>query len=99
MADTFTDRIKGSIAEAIVPASLRWVGGFLLCLTGIGCILGIPLFIIAIGILVKAPKEHYRVGACPYCGTPLGINEKELGADCPACKQRVVLSGERFYTI
>ena len=66
--------------------------GLLLCFTGIGAIIGIPLMIVAL----KGPKKGGYVGACPHCGPRAAVSQIHAGANCPACKGRIVVKDGHF---
>lgn len=77
------------------------VVGALLCLTGIGAIVGIPL--IVVGFLVPAITSLLGLGAlkgvCPWCGGDVVSPTVALGVDCPSCKKRIVIRDKKFVAI
>ncbi len=75
----------------VVPMLL--IVGTLLCLTGLGALLGIPM--IAAGILAPllGPMIGMRThkGLCPYCGAALSNIESSHGATCPVCNRAIAV--------
>jgi len=91
--------------DALGLACMFWlilgVVGVLLCLTGIGALLGIPLIIaghLALVIMPFAGKSA-RVGACPYCGHQVTMATTSSGVTCRACRRRVVMHHHRFFRV
>lgn len=66
--------------------------GILLCCTIIGAIIGIPLIL---GTMLGPKKGGYR-GSCPHCGTTMSVGVIQAGANCHACKGRVVVKEGHF---
>lgn len=75
--------------------------GLLLCVTGIGAIIGIPLIIIALispivgGVVGLAARK----GECPWCGTTVTHFNTSKGIDCPTCKKRIVIKKNKYIKI
>lgn len=71
--------------------------GVLLCLTGIGAIVGIPL-LLGTYWASKAGKQpiHVWEAPCPFCGTVVSVPINTLGSNCPACRKRFILRGNNF---
>lgn len=72
------------------------VGG-LLCLTGVGAIIGIPM--ILGGCILPflgagaggAAGFAMQTESCPYCGHEIKYMKNNPGLDCPACAQRIII--------
>ena len=88
----------GWIAGGAVGACLIVVG-FLLCLTGVGMILGIPIILAGFVMLFIGPFLGARAlkGACPYCRSV--VLSASRGFNCPVCKRRIVVRGAKFMRI
>lgn len=75
--------------------------GIVLCFTGVGAILGVPL--ILAGLFGAPLGSMMGLGAlngeCPWCGTQVTSPPAALGVDCPACKKRIVIKGKKFIGI
>jgi len=73
--------------------------GFLMSLTGIGAIIGIPLMIAGFGFFLfgVASKKIIYKGKCPTCDeTQTSTGEKSFKCSC--CKRRIIV-GDKFKTI
>lgn len=77
----------------LIAAPPLIIAGGMICLTGLGVFLGVPLVIAGvlaplIGSVVGVNALH---GACPWCGAKVsgvGIFDK---FSCPTCGQRIVM--------
>jgi DNA-directed RNA polymerase subunit RPC12/RpoP len=76
------------------------VGG-LLTATGIGAIIGIPLIIVGFILPFLTTFMGYGglKGKCPWCETEIENPYPLSGMDCPACKKRIVIRGNKFVKI
>ncbi|MEK7775316.1 MAG: hypothetical protein AAB305_05480 [Candidatus Zixiibacteriota bacterium] len=74
--------------------------GFLLCFTGIGMLIGIPLIIAGLLMLILAPLVAFGTlkGKCPWCATEVYSTSPE-GFNCSACKKRIVIKDKKFFKI
>jgi hypothetical protein len=76
--------------------------------------LGIALLFVGIALACIVPsfmrlarrhetKEIGIEGACPYCGSHVRafhiLGVKNPGTDCDACKRRIVISENRFFSV
>jgi len=61
---------------------------------------GLTAIVAVVAGLVRRREEVREIvsyaGDCPYCGMRLEFEGPVLGYDCPACKRRFVIQGERF---
>lgn len=75
--------------------------GALLCLTGIGAIIGIPIILGGILALFVGPLMGLGnvKGKCPYCGHLVSTMTKQTGVTCPSCKKRIVVKNKQFFRI
>lgn len=63
--------------------------GFLLCLTGIGAIIGIPMIISS---YFKPPKTSwYFEGPCPWCRATIRMGDQQAGR-CPQCNKTFMVN-------
>ena len=76
------------------------VGG-LLCLTGIGAIIGIPLILAGLLALFLGPLLGLTSikGKCPYCETSVTAQSTAVVVTCSAYQKRIVIREKRFYRI
>ena len=70
------------------------LGGVLLCFTGIGILVGLPLFLW--GCLSKTDVVGVFRGVCPKCNNELLMPKAVSAGDCPYCKARIVRSETEF---
>ena len=83
----------GGLVLGAITAPVLVIFGTLLCLTGLGAFLGIPLIILAIiaplaGPLIGIGEHSVR---CPYCNTrEITFADGKLHS-CPNCKQEFSL--------
>jgi predicted RNA-binding Zn-ribbon protein involved in translation (DUF1610 family) len=83
----------GGLLFGVIAAPVLFIFGALLCLTGLGAILGIPMIIAAILVPLAGPlmgiSEH-KV-RCPSCATRMiTIADGQLHY-CPACEKEFAL--------
>jgi DNA-directed RNA polymerase subunit RPC12/RpoP len=63
-------------------------------------VLGILGIIASFGFLINGFSEAmFLKGECPYCGTATSVMSNQLGTDCKACKQRILVKKNRFYRV
>jgi hypothetical protein len=84
----------GGLYFGLIAVPILLVFGGMLCLTGLGAILGIPLIILAIISPLLGPLigigEHK--GKCPSCGTQVISVGDGQNHCCPACNKEFALS-------
>ena len=84
----------GGLYFGLIAVPILIILGGLLCLTGLGAILGIPLIIVAILSPLLGPLigigEHK--GKCPSCGTRVISVDDGQNHYCPACDKEFAVS-------
>ena len=84
----------GGLLFGVIVAPILIIVGTLLCLTGLGAFLGIPMIIAAIFAPLAGPLigigEHK--GKCPSCGTRVISVEDGQNHYCPTCAKEFALS-------
>jgi hypothetical protein len=84
----------GGLYFGLITVPILLIFGGLLCLTGLGAILGIPLIILAILSPLLGPLigigEHK--GKCPKCGTRVISFSDGKDHFCPACDKEFAVS-------
>ncbi len=84
----------GGLYVGLIAVPILLIFGGMLCLTGLGAILGIPLIILAIISPLLGPViglgEHK--GKCPSCGTRVISVTDSQNHFCPACDKEFALS-------
>jgi len=100
MAYSSTKEINNGCFSVFAVISIALTIGTLLCLTGIGAILGIPIIIAGfIFPFTKSGNSPTLKGKCPYCGYDVYASKNAPGVTCKACKQRIIIKDGVFYTL
>lgn len=83
----------GGLFVGLVITPVFLIVGTLLCLTGLGALLGVPMIIVGIIAPLAGPifglGEHR--GKCPSCGTRVISFTDGQSHDCPACNKGFVV--------
>lgn len=75
--------------------------GIVLCFTGVGALIGIPLIIAGLlapflgGVIGLAQLK----GNCPYCAMTITADATSIGnggIDCPSCTNRILIRDKQF---
>ncbi len=84
----------GGLLFGLLVAPVMIIVGTLLCLTGLGAILGIPMIIGAVMAPLVGPMMGLGAhkGKCPECGMVVTSMADEQNYDCPACNRRFAIS-------
>lgn len=98
-----SDKVTGGCLGTVLGflagwGCIFWIG-FLLCLTGIGAILGVPLILagLALPFLTGTLFSVIMIReACPYCSGPIFTTKLSLGVDCPSCKKRIIIRNKEL---
>jgi DNA-directed RNA polymerase subunit RPC12/RpoP len=77
----------------LVAAPVLIITGSMICLTGLGVFLGVPLIILGIlapliGPVLGLNGQH---GECPWCSTKIGSIALFDRFSCPVCRKRIVV--------
>jgi predicted amidophosphoribosyltransferase len=89
------------LALGMIAAPILIIVGTMLCLTGLGAFLGIPMIIAAIFAPVLGPAIGFGAlkGKCPWCNAPVSSIRSMQSFDCDTCKQRIVVRLGRFVRV
>jgi DNA-directed RNA polymerase subunit RPC12/RpoP len=89
----FTGLLFGMLAVPILA-----IVGAMLCLTGLGAILGIPLIVCGVIAPLAGPMIGLGElkGACPWCGAHVASFMKRPGFFCHACSKRIAIRRGKF---
>ncbi len=81
-----------------VAAPIMIIVGTLLCLTGLGAFLGVPLIIGAILAPLLGPMIGIGElkGKCPWCGAAVSNILKSPGFNCHACGKRIAIQNQKL---
>jgi hypothetical protein len=84
----------GGLFLGVVIAPVLIIFGFLLCLTGLGAFLGIPMILVGLISPLAGPlmgmKEHQ--GKCPCCGLHVVSVTDGQPHYCPSCDSEFALT-------
>lgn len=85
--------VFGGLLFGVIAAPVFLIVGIMLCLTGLGAFLGVPMIIVA--ILAPLAGPMFGVGEhpvrCPYCSTrEITIADNQLHF-CPNCEKEFAL--------
>jgi ribosomal protein S27AE len=82
----------------MIVAPMLLIVGTLLCLTGLGAILGVPMILAAILSPLMGPMIGIGTlkGSCPWCGTAVNGVEHAKDFTCIACSQRIAIRHREF---
>jgi DNA-directed RNA polymerase subunit RPC12/RpoP len=89
----FSGLLFGMIATPILI-----IVGTMLCLTGLGAFLGIPMIIAGIFAPLLGPLIGFGSlkGQCPWCGSPVSSLRSVQSFDCETCNQRIAFKVGKF---
>jgi len=77
----------------LVAAPVLIISGGMICLTGLGIFLGVPLVILGVLSPLLGPVLglNQQRGQCPWCDAKIGSVALIDRFSCPACSQRIVV--------
>jgi len=92
----FTGLLFGMLAIPILV-----IVGTLLCLTGLGAILGIPMIAAAVFAPLLGPMAGIGLlkGKCPWCGAPVTDILHSKGFECHTCGQGIAVRNRQFVRV
>lgn len=92
----FTGLLFGMLA---VP--LLFIVGTMLCLTGLGAFLGVPMILAGILAPLIGPLLGVGVlrGNCPWCNARIGAVAGITGFYCHMCSKRIAIEGRKFVKV
>jgi DNA-directed RNA polymerase subunit RPC12/RpoP len=81
-----------------IVAPMCVIVGTMLCLTGLGAFLGIPVIIVGILAPLLGPMIGFGElkGKCPACGTELNNVVNAPVFACHGCGERIVVENHKF---
>ena len=87
--------VKGGFSGllfGLVAAPVLIIYGGMICLTGLGIFLGVPMIIAGILAPLIGPVLGLNAmkGVCPWCGKDVGSVALFDRFSCPACSKRIV---------
>lgn len=88
----------GGLLWGVIAAPIMIIVGMLLCLTGLGAFLGIPLIIGGALAPLAGPMIGLGElkGDCPWCGAAVTSILNKPGFACHACGRRIEIHDHKF---
>ena len=84
----------GGLLYGVIAAPILIIAGVMICLTGWGIFIGVP--IVAIGVLAPLAGPIFGMGEhkgkCPECGTTVISVADGKVHDCPACSAQFAVN-------
>jgi hypothetical protein len=82
----------------VIVAPMCIIVGTMLCLTGLGAFLGVPMIIAGVLSPLLGPMIGIGEpkGKCPWCGTGISNVFNASGFECHACSKRIAVRDQRF---
>ncbi len=96
-----TSPVQGALSGLLfgmLAVPILVIVGTMLCLTGLGAILGIPMIIAAVLAPLWGPMIGLGAlkGKCPWCGASVNSVANTKDFDCPACSKRIAIQHRAF---
>lgn len=87
----------GGLLFGVLVAPVLVIVGTLLCLTGLGAFLGVPMIIAAVVAPLAGPLlgMNAHKGNCPWCGTAVSSMADPESYDCPTCNKKFAIRDHR----
>lgn len=88
----------GGLMWGVIAAPIMIIFGAMLCLTGLGAFLGVPMIIGGVLAPLAGPMiglGEFK-GACPWCGVAVASFIKRPGFFCHACSRRIAIHNGKF---
>lgn len=94
---THATRAEG-ISYGIMTWAIMFMIGGVLCATGIGLLIGIPVIAVSFWHLFTSPWKYRKIlaGDCPVCSERCIMPPKVRARKCPCCKSRLVVRGDEL---
>jgi len=83
----------GGLLLGLLAAPVLIILGGMICLTGLGVFLGVPMIIAGVcaPLLGSLLGINALKGKCPWCGSSVGSVALFDRFSCPACSKRIVV--------
>jgi DNA-directed RNA polymerase subunit RPC12/RpoP len=90
----------GGLLLGMLAAPMLIIVGTLLCLTGLGAFLGVPLILGAVFAPLLGPLIGFGAltGKCPWCGSPVSSVSSAKDFECRACNGKIAIRNRKFVT-
>ena len=82
----------------IIAVPMLFIVGGLLCLTGLGAFVGVPMIILAVFAPLLGPMIGLGTvkGKCPWCGAFVDSVTDASSFDCLECDKRITVENHKF---
>jgi len=91
----------GGLLYGLVAAPILIIAGVMICLTGWGIFIGVPVMVLGVLAPLAGPlfgmAEH--TGKCPACGTTVLTTSDGLLHDCPSCSTKFAVAAEHHVPV
>ncbi len=90
----------GGLLFGMLAVPILVIVGTMLCLTGLGAIVGIPMIIAAVFSPLLGPMIGLGAvkGKCPWCGVQVSSVANAKDFDCHGCGKRIAIKHREFVT-
>jgi predicted amidophosphoribosyltransferase len=88
----------GGLLVGMLAAPILIIPGTLLCLTGLGAFLGVPMIIAGVFAPLAGPMMGLSAlqGKCPWCGASVSGMENAKNFNCLACSKPIAIKRRGF---
>lgn len=88
----------GGLLFGMLAVPILVIVGTMLCLTGLGAILGIPMILAAVLAPILGPMIGLGAlkGKCPWCGIAVSSVANKKDFDCHGCGKRIAIRHREF---
>ncbi|HXR38170.1 MAG TPA: hypothetical protein VN776_03730 [Terracidiphilus sp.] len=88
----------GGLLFGMLAVPILVIVGTMLCLTGLGAILGVPMIIVAVFAPLLGPMLGMGAlkGKCPWCGIAVSSVANTKDFDCHGCGKRIAIKHREF---
>ncbi len=88
----------GGLLFGMLAVPILVIVGTMLCLTGLGAILGIPMILAAVLAPILGPMIGLGAlkGKCPWCGISVSSVANSKDFDCHGCGKRIAIRPREF---
>lgn len=88
----------GGLLFGMLAVPILVIVGTMLCLTGLGAILGIPMILAAVFAPLLGPVIGLGAlkGKCPWCGIAVSSVANKKDFDCHGCGKRIAIRHREF---
>jgi len=90
----------GGLLFGMLAVPILVIVGTMLCLTGLGAILGIPMILAAVVAPLMGPMIGFQAlkGKCPWCGVSVSSIANVKDFACHNCGRRIAIKHRDFVT-